>query len=377
MEMSQQVLDYVSSHTDELLDLLATLAKIPSPSNHEEKRAAFCKKWLENQGAKGVYIDDALNVIYPIGCPDCDSIVVFMAHTDVVFPDTEELPLVIEDGLMKAPGIGDDTANLAILLMAAKYITEKQIKPKDHRMLIVANSGEEGLGNLKGSRKIIKDFGRNITEFYSFDGANAMIVDKAVGSKRFKIEVTTEGGHSYGKFGNRNAIHYLASMIDNLYTMKVPDLGKTTYNVGMIKGGTSVNTIAQQAEMLYEFRSDNREALNIMDHHLFCLIESYRAKGVGVQTELLGERPSTGDVDQKRQEALTKKASDAIKKYFALEPDIIAGSTDCNIPLSEGIPSVCLGCYIGEGAHTREEWLKIDSLTPGMKMAFEVILSYF
>lgn len=377
MQMSRQILDYISEHMDETLELLTTLAKIPAPSNHEEKRAAFCKRWLEQQGAKGVYIDEALNVIYPIGCTDDNPITVFMAHTDVVFPDTEELPVVIEDGLIKAPGIGDDTANLVVLLMVAKYITEKQLQPKDSGMLIVANSGEEGLGNLRGSRKIVETFGDRILEFYSLDGANGMLVDKAVGSKRFKVEILTEGGHSYGKFGNRNAIHYLSSMINTLYTMKVPDIGKTTYNVGMIKGGTSVNTVAQQADMLYEFRSDYREALDIMDKHFNLVIESYKTKGITVNVELLGERPCSGDVDKEKQSALTKKASDAIKKYFVVEPKIVAGSTDCNIPLSEGIPSVCLGCYFGEGAHTREEWIKIDSLHPGMKLAFDLILNYF
>lgn len=377
MQMSRQILDYISEHMDETLELLTTLAKIPAPSNHEEKRAAFCKKWLEQQGAKGVYIDEALNVIYPIGCTDDNPITVFMAHTDVVFPDTEELPVVIEDGLIKAPGIGDDTANLVVLLIAAKYITEKQLQPKDGGMLIVANSGEEGLGNLRGSRQMVETFGNRIKEFYSLDGANGMVVDKAVGSKRFKVEILTEGGHSYGKFGNRNAIHYLSSMIDTLYTMKVPDIGKTTYNVGMIKGGTSVNTIAQQADMLYEFRSDYREALDIMDKHFNSVIESYKTKGITVNVELLGERPCSGDVDKEKQNALTNKASEAVKKYFVVEPKVIAGSTDCNIPLSKGIPSVCLGCYFGEGAHTREEWIKIDSLHPGMKMAFDLILSYF
>ena len=93
MSLTQPVLDYIAQHQDEMQELLVTIAKIPAPSNHEEKRAAFCKEWLEKQGAKGVYIDEALNVIYPVGCTDQNPLVVFMAHTDVVFPDTEELPI--------------------------------------------------------------------------------------------------------------------------------------------------------------------------------------------------------------------------------------------------------------------------------------------
>ncbi len=377
MILTQQIMDYIKEHNDEMLELLVTIAKIPAPSNHEEKRAAFCMDWLEKQGAKGVYIDEALNVIYPVCCTAQNPLVVFMAHTDVVFPDTEELPVVIEDGKIKAPGVGDDTANLVMLLMAAKYITQKRLTPKDCGMLIVANSCEEGLGNLKGSRQIVQDFGPRILEFYSFDGGNGMVVNRSVGSKRYKVEVLTEGGHSYSKFGNRNAIAYLASMIDTLYTMKVPDIGVTTYNVGVISGGTSVNTIAQQAEMLYEFRSDYREALEIMDKHFVSVIECYKTKGITVNVTLLGERPCMGEVDAEKQKAIIDKASAAIKKHFKLEPNIISGSTDCNIPLSVGIPSVCLGCCIGEGAHTREEWVEINSLQTGMNMAFDLMLGYF
>lgn len=377
MELSKEITQYISEHKDETLELLKTLAKIPAPSNHEEKRANFCKDWLEKQGAKGVYIDDALNVVYPLNVTDENNIVVFMAHTDVVFPDTEELPLVIEDGLIKAPGIGDDTANLVILLMVTKYIIANNIKPKNGGILIVCNSGEEGLGNLKGSKKIVDTFGKRITEFFSFDGGSSMICDDAVGSKRYKVEVLTEGGHSYGKFGNRNAIAYLASMIETLYQMKVPDLGKTTYNVGTISGGTSVNTIAQQAEMLYEFRSDKRKALEIMDNHFNAVIECYKAKGISINVELLGERPCSIDIDQKKHQELLDITTEIVKKYFNEQPVIVAGSTDCNIPLSVGIPSICVGTIIGDGAHTREEWVKIDSLEPGTKLAFDLMMRYF
>ena len=377
MKLAQQILDYINRHQKEALTLLMTLAKIPSPSNHEEQRATFCKEWLEKQGAKGVYIDDALNVIYPICRTEDNPLVVFMAHTDIVFSDMEELPVIVENGLIKAPGVGDDTANLVALMMAAKYIAEKELRPKEGGMLIVCNSGEEGLGNLRGSRKIIRDFGRRITEFYSLDGGNGLVVNCSVGSKRYSIEILTEGGHSYLKFGNRNAIAYMASMIDTLYTMKVPEIGKTTYNVGVMKGGTSINSIAQQAEMFYEFRSDYQEALDIMERHFNAVIESYRAKGIIVNVKLLGERPCMGKVDPDKQQALIDKAEAIIRKYFKIEPQLQSGSSDCNIPLSVGIPSIALGCYIGEGAHTREEWVKIDSFHSGLKLAFDLILDYF
>lgn len=201
----------------------------------EEKRAVFCKEWLEKQGAKGVYIDETLNVIYPVGCTDDNPLVVYMAHSDVVFPDMEKLPLWVEDGKIHCPGVGDDTANVAALLTVAKYIAQHDVKVCDGGVLIVVNSGEEGLGNLKGSRRIVADFGSRIREFITLDGGGTGGVNRAVGSKRYRIGIDTEGGHSYGAFGNRNAIAYLASMIDALYTMKAPPKGKTTYNVGTIR----------------------------------------------------------------------------------------------------------------------------------------------
>ena len=265
MKLDRTILDDIDAHWQESYDLLLELAQIPAPSNHEEKRAEFCKAWLEKQGAEGVYIDEALNVVYPVGCTDDKPIAVFMAHSDVVFPDTDRLPLKVENGRIYCPGIGDDTADVVALLMAAKYIAQNHLQPKEYGVLLVVNSGEEGLGNLKGVRKIVADHGRRIREFVTFDAHNCTGVNRAVGSRRYRVEFDTEGGHSYNAFGNRNAIACLASMIDALYGVKVPEKGKTTYNVGTISGGTSVNTIAQHAEMLYEFRSDNREDLAEME----------------------------------------------------------------------------------------------------------------
>ncbi len=378
MALTQDALDYLDSHSDEAYELLLELAAIPAPSNHEEKRAEFCKAWLEKQGAKGAFIDEALNVIYPVGCDGEKPITVFMAHTDVVFGDTDALPVVVEDGKIKAPGIGDDTANLVVLLMAAKYATEKGLSPSGGKgVLFVANSGEEGLGNLKGSRAICAAYGKRIAEFYSFDGYYAGMTVRAVGSRRYEVTVKTEGGHSYMAFGNRNAIAYLASMIDTLYALKVPATGKTTYNVGVVSGGTSVNTIAQEARMFYEYRSDSREDLEFMEKHFRAVVEAYRAKGIVVETVLLGERPCSGDLDEKAQAALVAKAKAAVAAYAGKDPEAGPGSTDCNIPLSLGIPSVCLGTVLGGGAHTYEEWVAADSLETGRKIGFDLVLSYF
>lgn len=375
-KLSPKVEEFINQHEKYLFDMTVELAKIPAPSNKEELRAQWCKEYFEKIGATGVYMDEALNVVWPINCEGCNEIVVMMAHTDVVFPDMTELPVVIKDGRINAPGIGDDTANLTVMLLMAKYIAENKLTPKTG-VLIVANSGEEGLGNLKGSRQIMKDYEGRVKEFISFDGTFGFFCDNAVGSHRYRVTVKTEGGHSYGAFGNRNAIHYLASMINTLYAIKVPPYGKTTFNVGIIEGGTSVNTIAQNASMMYEYRSDDLRGLDVMEKFFENTIEAYKAMGIGVEVEVLGKRPCRGDVDMQKLAELTARGIEASEHFTGRKVEVGAGSTDCNIPLSMGIPAICFGLIDGDGAHTREEWITIESLQVGARLAAGFMLDYF
>lgn len=377
MKLSTQILQYIENHRQEAYDLLLELAQIPAPSNQEQLRAEYCKQWLEKQGAQGVYVDEALNVIYPVGCESEKPIAVFAAHSDVVFPDTQPLPLKVEGGYIHCPGVGDDTGNVAALLMAAKYIAENNLQSPDWGILLVINSGEEGLGNLKGCRKLFEDYGSRVKEFVTFDLDSGNLYDRAVGSRRFNICVKTQGGHSLNDFGRPNAIACLASVINSLYQVQVPDKGRTTYNVGTIAGGTSVNTIAQNAQMLYEFRSDERDCLNQMQEKLDEILKSYCAKGLDISCQVVGDRPCSGDVPAAAQKALSDRAAAAAKDWFGTEPVRRSASTDCNIPLSMGIPSVCIGCLKGEGAHTREEKVEIASLLPGLKLCFQLVLHHF
>ena len=372
--MRSDVITYLDANEQAAQDFLMELARIPAPSNQEERRAEFCLNWLRGMGAEGAYIDEALNVIYPVGDDGQKDLAVFMAHSDVVFPDLEELPLRVEDGKIFCPGVGDDTANVVAMLMTAGFIAREKMVPKDCGVLIVVNSGEEGLGNLKGSKKIMADFGHRVKEFITFDGNANAIVTKAVGSKRYRVTVTTEGGHSYARFGAPNAIAQLSSIIAQLYEIRVPEIGRTTYNVGTISGGTSVNTIAQNAEMLFEFRSDEREGLAIMQDHFEQIMEEFRSKGVEIQVELVGDRPCGVAVDNS---ALANRAAEAVMKHYGRMPQFGVGSTDCNVPLSMSIPAICPGCVMGWGAHTREEYVLIDSLLPGWKVAAELILHHF
>ena len=373
MILTSDILQYIDAHADTARDLLIELARIPAPSNHEEQRAAFCLNWLHSKGAETAYMDPALNVIYPIGDTGANDLMVFMAHSDVVFPDTTPLPLKIENGRIYCPGVGDDTANAVALLTVAGYITEQRLTPKDCGVLLVINSGEEGLGNLKGCRQIMADFGSRVKEFVTFDGNATAIVNKAVGSRRFRVTVTTEGGHSYGRFGAPNAIAQLSQLIAKLYEIKVPPIGKTTYNVGTISGGTSVNTIAQKAEMLFEFRSDEREGLAIMQSIFDHIVEEFRQNGVEIEVKVVGDRPCGAPVDSTD---LCTRAAAAVRAHYGFDVTFGPGSTDCNVPLSMGIPAICPGCVIGSGAHTREEYVELDSLLPGLKVAAQLVLHH-
>lgn len=367
----QKVIEYLEENRPRYLAAIRELARIPAPSNHEEQRAIWCKQYLESLGATGVVIDDALNAIFPYHVSEnSNDLCAILGHTDVVFPDTEPLPFREENGRYYAPGIGDDTTNaVAVMEMAAMAIA-LNLQPKTG-ILFVLNSGEEGLGNLKGTRQLMKDYGSRISRFYAIDGELDSVVTDAVGSKRWRITITTEGGHSFGNFGNRNAIYYAAKMIDTFYSLKAPDFGKTTYNVGLIEGGTSVNTIAQNCSLMYEYRSNQREGLAYMDTFFQSVIASFRTMGIGVEVELLGDRPCKGEVDPS---ALAKIVTEASLKYGRSRYEE-CGSTDCNIPLSMGIPAVCFGVYDGCGAHTRDEWVDIESTRTGMKILAEVLLS--
>ena len=291
--MNSKIQAYVQEHTAELFDLLAALCAIPAPSYHEERRADFCKTWLEAAGAKGVYIDEALNVVFPYECEESDRISVFFAHTDTVFPDTEPMPLLDEGERLRCPGICDDTANLAVLMMTAKFFIRQGIRPP-HGILFVCNSCEEGLGNLMGARRIFKEYAGRVKQFVTFDGHFNVLADRCVGSHRYEIEVKTEGGHSYENFGNKNAIAELSRLITEIYAIRVPVQGNsnTTYNVGIVEGGTSVNTIAQSAKMLCEYRSDNEECLAIMREKFKAIFAAAANRGLDITVKKIGDRPA-------------------------------------------------------------------------------------
>jgi acetylornithine deacetylase/succinyl-diaminopimelate desuccinylase-like protein len=377
--LSPQILSYVENSKSEILNLLRELAVIPAPSNHEEQRANFCLKKFREFGVKNAYVDEVNNVICPINCENAEEITGFCAHTDIVFPDVTTLPLSEDDEYLYCPGIGDDTACLVLLMLATKIAISSNLAPKNG-ILIVANSCEEGLGNLKGIKQIIKDF-PNISKVYTFDGQYSTVVNKCVGSDRFEITVQTQGGHSFGNFGNLNAISIISEFIYNLYNCNVPNLenSKTTFNVGTICGGTSVNTIAQSASFTYEYRSDNIDCIKIMNDFFRTELNKIQNKypNAKIDVKLLGSRPCQGNVNEESLEKMTNDVISVYEKYSSMTPRKTMGSTDCNIPMSLGIPAICVGNFIGSGAHTREEKVLKSSLVTGLKITAHILLSHF
>ena len=375
MEM-EQIKAYAAAHAEEARQLMEDLCRIPAPSGQERARAEFCKSWLERYGAQNVRIDGADNMVLELNAAGSDVLTVLMAHTDTVFPDTEPMEVHQEGGRLLCPGVGDDTANLAVLLVAARFLLEQGITPK-HGLVIAANSGEEGLGNLRGCRQLMGDYRGRVARLISFDGYYNRLWNKAVGSARYRVTVRTQGGHSFRDCGTPNAIAKLAELIGVLYAMEPhwgPEGTVTTYNVGTIQGGTSVNTIAQEASMLYEYRSDEAAGLRGMEAAFLAVVEDFRAKGVDIEVESLGVRPCGEGVDPAAQQELSDWSEALLRRHTAGEIVVEPASTDCNIPLSLGIPAVSFGLCDGGGAHTRQEWIETASLETGLRIALETVL---
>ena len=366
---------YASEVQDEEESLLKELGKIPAPSHQEDKRAAFVRDWMLAHGAADVTIDEAKNVICRVNCTADNPLTVFAAHTDVVFPDTEPLPMHQEGRRLFAPGIGDDTSNLCNLLMTLKYVLEHRLT-SETGMLFVANACEEGLGNLDGTKALFAAYGRRIRNFYSFDGYLGQCTSVAVGSNRYRVSVHVRGGHSYLDFGRANAIEIMSRIIGQLYQVKPPTEEVTTYNVGRIEGGSTVNSIAEDCSMLFEFRSSSQKCLREMETIFNRIIAENKGDDRELKVEILGIRPGTGEFPEQVLETYTQKTAETIAAFYHGKMDLGPYSTDANIPLSQGIPGNTIGTVAGKLAHTREEWVDLDSLQTGLQIAMGLVLSH-
>lgn len=359
-----------------VLELTRRLAVIPAPSGQEEERAAACRDWLLEQGVRAE-IDAVGNVIVELGEPQNRPVVLLMAHTDIVF--SREVPLVLRDegDRLYCPGIGDDTVHVAMLLNGLCWAVEQLrqgAKLCDCALVFAANVCEEGEGNLRGCRALMRRYGDRLREVISFDSTLDKLHTVAVGSMRYRVTVDTAGGHSFRDFGAPNAIALLAGLIAELNAQPLPSEGVTTYNFGAISGGTTVNSIAAHASMLYEFRADRVENLRQMEAQFRALTDQWSGS-CRLTVEPIGVRPCACGVPQDRMDALQRR----VERAFAglPLPTLVPASTDCNLPLSMGIPAICLGLADCAGAHTTEEYLRPDSIPAGAGVLLRLLQSYW
>ncbi len=352
--------------------LIRELCAIPAFSGFEAARAEYISDWLRRCGGEP-FIDGAGSVCLLFGADLPGGLRVYSAHMDTVFPMDTALTITETETRLCAPGVGDDTANVAALMLLARHWLETGAKPVCP-VLMAWNTGEEGLGNLRGVREICRVYGGRMAQLITFDGTYRRVVDRAVGSLRWQVSVRTEGGHSYAAFGNRNAIHQAAELIHALYLMRVPaeEHTKTTYNVGTITGGHSVNSIAEEAAFTFECRSDRQDCLDVMRGMFEGILAGYRAMGWDIGVTVLGERPCMGAVDPDRHEALLAACETDIAAVTGEQPTRGSSSTDANIPLSLGIPATSFGLYIGGQSHTIAEWLDKGTLAAGLRIGLRV-----
>lgn len=360
-----------SKYESELEELFLALCAIPSPTNHEDERLSFIANWYADNGLYDFEIDNEGNVLYCFNVKAYNPIKLVTAHVDTVFSlDTNVTPR-ISDGNVYCPGSGDNTANLAIMMMAVKVLLDMGFQPSCG-VVFAADICEEGLGNLKGIKSIIGDFGVRVEEVIALDLSYGTIINRAIGSRRYEIEISTKGGHSYHDFGNKNSISVAAGIINDLYRQVIPDGTDTTYNVGNIKGGTGVNVIASHTKFLYEIRSEYFKNIESMHDKLCKILDNYNIPGVNIKCEIVGERPGMGNVSEQKCKALFDRCVAALKNPiweqlgYRSEFNVISGSTDCNIPFSKGIPSICLGLAYSENHHSLSEYTRLDSLLPGL-----------
>ena len=363
--------DFFEQNAQEALRCLKALCAIPAPSHHEEQRAEWCAQRLKAYGAQRVSIDEAGSVVCADWARDAGNVLV-MAHLDTVFDENTDLTLRAEGSVWHCPGIGDDTVNAVAVLMLTKYLLETHAQPR-RGVILALNTGEEGLGNLKGCRQLMRDWAGRVDEVVSFDLYRDEVYTDCIGSRRYRISASCEGGHSFHDFGKPNAIAVLSGILTELYAY-VPAPGTdTTYNVGTIQGGSSVNVIARDAQCLWEFRSRDGGALAAADVHLQEVLERHRTEGVTLRCEVVGERPCRGDVDESAVQALAKDCQAAILEETGVHAKLAVASTDCNVPLSLGIPAVCWWLVRGGGAHTLGEWIDADTVIPGCRAALNLL----
>jgi len=374
------VLDEIDRQTTE--DLIA-LTEIEAPPFKESKRAVAFQAMLDKAGVDKSWIDEVGNVIGLKKGTERNRVVVLDAHLDTVFPEGTDVTVKKKGDTLYAPGIGDDTRGLAMLLAIAKAMDRVKIQPKAD-IWFVGTVGEEGLGDLRGVKHLFREGAPKIDSWIAIDGGYAGRISNAgLGSTRYKAVFKGKDGHSWGDFGLANPHHALGYAIAHFTkeAKKYTDEGpKTSFNIGRIGGGTSVNSIPFESWMEVDMRSVEtnmlRELDNIFKASIYTALKEYNNSGIDDEIVLelikIGDRPS-GELPEKT--PLVQRAI-AATTFFGEKPRLTRGSTNGNIPIALGIPAVTIGRGgKGGGAHSLGEWWMNSDGTKAIKTALLITMA--
>jgi len=345
---------------DDVIDLTCELARIPAPTFAERPRAEFFAQRLGELGIAGASIDDLSNVTARVPGAASSGALVLAGHLDTVFPIDTPLTIERQGDQLHGPGIGDNCLGTAAVAFMPALLERIGVTPPLD-LVLTGNVGEEGLGDLCGIRRVV-DSTSDLRGVIAVEGHNlGRVTHIAVGSRRIRVQVKGPGGHSWGDFGRPNAIHAAADIISELAKIPTPAAPKTTLSVGMIEGGISVNTIPPAVSFLVDMRSVDHGNLVKTYERVERILRQPRS-GITVTWDLIGDRPA-GSVpfdDPMVRHAL------AILQDLGISPIPDASSTDANISISRGIPSVCIGLTSGGNAHRPDEYIDIPPIALGL-----------
>ncbi len=357
------------------------ITEIPAPPFKEKVRAEFYQKRMRELGLRDASIDAEGNVIaLRKGSGGGRPRLVVSAHLDTVFPEGTDVTVKEKDGAIVAPGIGDDSRGLAALLSLIKAMNENQVGTVGD-IMFVGTVGEEELGNLRGVKALFRDHA-DIDGFISIDGLGiTRVVNQATGSHRYEFTFKGPGGHSFQEFGLPSATHAMGRAIAKIAELQPPSDPKTTFTVGTVSGGTSVNAIAAEAKMAVDMRSNSEEELLKLEARLLELVKEavadenarWKSDKMSVEVKLIGDRPAgIVSMDSPIVQA-TQRTVAAVTK--GPRPTFAGSSTDSNIAMSLGIPAVTIGGG-GEGGnwHSRNEWYKSVNAWYGPQNALLTVL---
>lgn len=338
-----------------LVELLRAICETPAPTFAEGARAELIARLWREAGLEPRL--DALGNVLAEAPGGTGPRVLVAAHLDTVFPEGTDVSVRRDGARLRAPGIGDNSASLAVL---SRYARALEAHPERPRLTLAATVGEEGMGDLRGMRELMRSPER-WEMVVALDGHLGTVVDRSVGAKRFEVTFRAQGGHSWGDYPSPSAVHALGDAIHALTRISVPREPRSSLNVGQAQGGTSVNTIAQEARLTLDLRSLDAEVLAGLEAEaLRRLRRVARQQRVTLEPKQVGDRP----VAPSDNAALVRAAGRALEAA-GLPLRTAASSTDANVAMAAGLPAVAFGVYRGGDAHRLSEWLEPESLPLG------------